>query len=149
MIPRIVREEAASLTTSPSTWSLRLLALILLALLVLPIVVVIRKGTVRLKGRHQLHERLHLVANSQTGKTRLELCLPPGTHCQHGGVSGQQPKVQLRVIRLQVDHVLEGILVSMLHRVFCITEIRIFKFTKMLSIFIIIKIKITSLDKVL
>jgi len=100
VVSGIVREEAAGLATSPSTGTLRLLAILLLALLVLPIVVVLGIGAIGLKGGHQLHKGLHLVVDSQTGEASLELVLPLGAHRQHRGVPGQQPEVQLRIVRL-------------------------------------------------
>jgi len=52
VVPGIVREEAAGLATSPSTRTIRLLAILLLALLVLPTVVILGIGAIGLKGGH-------------------------------------------------------------------------------------------------
>jgi len=122
VVSGIMREEAAGLATSPPTWTIRLLAILLLTLLVLPTVVILGIGAVGLKGGHQLHKGLHLIVDSQTGEASLELVLPLGAHRQHRGVPGQQPEVQLRVVRLQIHHVPEGILITMLHCVFGVAE---------------------------
>lgn len=119
VIAWIMREESACLTTLAIVRTTLRLAATRLTLRVVPFCV----GAVPLQLGHQFHQGLRLVVHSQLRETRLELRLLLGTHRQHGHVAGEQPKVNISIVCLQVHHITESTLITMLHRVLDVPEV--------------------------